>query len=80
MKYHQLGLGSEPVHKEPAPPVGITVKDLANRFLVPNLTSMSVSTHAKTGNSPVYLPEARQITDPSLRERKTDPCTTAIPS
>jgi integrase len=33
-KYHQLGLGIEPVQKEPTCPVGITVKDLANRFLL----------------------------------------------
>ena len=33
-RYHRLGLGLEPVQKELAPPVGITAKDLANRFLV----------------------------------------------
>lgn len=33
-KYHQLGLGVEPVQRELAPPVTITAKNLANRFLV----------------------------------------------
>jgi len=33
-KYHQLGLGVEPVQRELAPPVNITAKNLANRFLV----------------------------------------------
>lgn len=33
-KYHQLGLGIESVQKESASPIRITVKDLANRFLV----------------------------------------------
>jgi integrase len=32
-KYHRLGLGFELVQAEPAPPVGITVKELANRFV-----------------------------------------------
>jgi len=32
-KYHQLGLGVEPVQRELAPPVNITAKNLANRFL-----------------------------------------------
>ena len=34
VKYHQLGLGVEPVQRELAPPVTITAKNLANRFLV----------------------------------------------
>jgi integrase len=33
-KYHQLGLGVEQVQKELAPPVNITAKNLANRFLM----------------------------------------------
>jgi len=33
-KYHQLGLGVEPVQKEFASPVNITAKNLANRFLM----------------------------------------------
>ena len=33
-KYYQLGLGIEPVQKEPTSPISITVKDLANRFLI----------------------------------------------
>jgi integrase len=32
-KYHQLGLGIEQVQRELAPPVDITAKNLANRFL-----------------------------------------------
>jgi integrase len=32
-KYHRLGLGLESVLKEPAPPVDITIKELANRFI-----------------------------------------------
>jgi len=34
VKYHQLGLGVEPVQRELAPPVNVTAKNLANRFLV----------------------------------------------
>lgn len=33
-KYHQLGLGIEMGHKAPIPEVSITLKSLANRFLV----------------------------------------------
>lgn len=33
IKYHRLGLGSESVPQEPAPPVEITIKELANRFI-----------------------------------------------
>ncbi len=33
IKYHRLGLGLESVPQEPAPPVEITIKELANRFI-----------------------------------------------
>ena len=33
-RYHQLGLGFEPAQEELAPPIRVTAKDLANRFLV----------------------------------------------
>ena len=32
-KYHRMGLGLEPVQQELAPPVEITIKELANRFI-----------------------------------------------
>ncbi len=32
-RYHKLGLGFEPTEKEAASPLGVTVKDLANRFI-----------------------------------------------
>ena len=32
-KYHRLGLGFELVQQSPAPPVEITIKELANRFI-----------------------------------------------
>ena len=32
-KYHRIGLGFEPLQQEPAPPVEITIKELANRFI-----------------------------------------------
>ena len=32
-RYHKLGLGFEPTEKEAASPPGVTVKDLANRFI-----------------------------------------------
>jgi integrase len=34
IKYHRLGLGVESIQQEPAPPVEITIKELANRFIV----------------------------------------------
>ncbi len=33
IKYHRLGLGLELVPQKPAPPVEITIKELANRFI-----------------------------------------------
>jgi len=33
IKYHRLGLGLESVPKEATPPVEITIKELANRFI-----------------------------------------------
>jgi integrase len=32
-RYHRHGLGFEPAQKETGPPVGVTAKDLANRFI-----------------------------------------------
>jgi len=32
-KYHRIGLGFETAQQEPAPPVEITIKELANRFI-----------------------------------------------
>ncbi|MCK4825175.1 hypothetical protein KA005_56020 [bacterium] len=32
-KYHRMGLGFEPVQQELTPPVEITIKELANRFI-----------------------------------------------
>lgn len=34
IKYHRLGLGVKSIQQEPAPPVEITIKELANRFIV----------------------------------------------
>jgi len=32
-RYHHLGLGYEPIRQEPAPPIEMTMKELANRFI-----------------------------------------------
>jgi hypothetical protein len=67
-KYHQLGLRVEPVQRELAPPINITAKNLANRFLVAQQANWrnpetTLKCYKDWGQKALYISIPRSLVD-----------------